>query len=98
MRIVKWSGQAKVDFVNTLGYLYQNWSEKEARVFIDEIKRLTYILEKGNVEFRKTKYRKLHVAVISEQISVYYRIHSIKRIEIVRVWDNRQKPSKLLKS
>lgn len=98
MRIVKWSGQAKVDFVNTLGYLNQNWSEKEARAFIDEIKRLTYILEKGNVEFRKTKFRKLHIAVISEQISVYYRIHSSRRVEIVRVWDSRQRPSKLLKS
>jgi plasmid stabilization system protein ParE len=98
MRIVKWSGQAKVDFVNILGYLYQNWSEKEARNFLTEIKRLTHILEKGNIEFKKSKFRKLHIAVITEQISVYYRIHSSKRVEIVRVWDNRQRPSKLLKS
>jgi len=96
MRIVKWSGRAKTDFVDILGYLYQHWSDREAQYFIDSIRKLTGILEKGDVEFRKTNKR-LHVAVASKHVSVYYQIHSSKRVEIIRVWDNRQKPSKLYK-
>lgn len=97
MRIVKWSGQSKVDFLNILGYLYQHWSDKEAQNFIYEIRSLTHLLEKGNVEFRKTRYASLHVAVISEHISVYYRVLSKAKVEIIRVWDNRQNPSTLYK-
>jgi plasmid stabilization system protein ParE len=90
MRIVKWSDQSKDDFINILGYLYQHWSDGEAQNFVYEIRKLMHLLETGTVEFRKTKKKKLHVAVISSQISVYYRVHSSKRVEIVRVWDNRQ--------
>jgi hypothetical protein len=97
MRIVKWSGQSKVDFVNMLGHLYQHWTEKEAQSFINEITKLTYILEKGNVEFKKIKNGKLHVAVISEYISVYNQVFSDSKVEFVRVWNNRQKPSRLIK-
>lgn len=96
-RIVKWSGRAKTDFVEILGYLYQHWSNKEAQYFIDSIRKLTVIIEKGNVEFRKINKR-FHVAVVSENVSVFYQIHSSKRVEIIRVWDNRQKPSKLYKA
>ncbi len=95
-RIVKWSGRSKVDFISILGYLNQYWSEKEAENFINEVRRLTNILENGNVEFRKTSNRKLHVAIISEQTSVYYRVTSKTKIEIVRLWDNRQKPLPVL--
>ena len=96
-RIVKWSDRAKTDFVDILGYLYQHWSDKEAQYFIDSIRKLIGILEKGNVEFRKT-VKKFHVAVVSEHISVFYQIHSSKRVEIIRVWDNRQKPLKFNKA
>lgn len=51
------------------------------------------ILKIGNIEFRKVRNRSFHVAVVSRQISVYYRIHTKGTVEIVRVWDNRQKPS-----
>lgn len=97
MRIVKWSGQAKTDFISILGFLYQNWSEKEAQNYSDAVYRLIRILEKGNIEFRKTRYSKLHAAIISKHISIYYRIHSKSRVEIIRIWDNRQNPSMLNK-
>jgi len=97
MRIVKWSGQARTDFISILGFLYQHWSEKEAQNYTDEVYRLIRILEKGNIEFRKTQYSKLHVAIISKHISIYYRIPSKSRVEIIRIWDNRQNPSMLYK-
>lgn len=98
MRKIIWSPKAQKDYAGIIDFLLQRWTLKEVQQFIDQVENTISILQQGTVEFRKTKYRKLHVAVISEQISVYYRIHSTKRIEIVRIWDNRQKPSKLLKS
>jgi len=85
MRIVKWSGIASSDFSSILGFIYMKWSEKEAQRFIDEIYRLIHILENGNVEFRKCRNPKLHIAVISEHISVYYRILTKNKVEITRI-------------
>lgn len=98
MRKIIWSPKAQKDYAGIIDFVLQRWTLKEVQQFVDQVENTIFILRIGNIEFRKTKYRKLHVAVISEQISVYYRIHSSKMVEIVRVWDNRQRPSKLLKS
>ena len=55
MRIVKWSGQAKTDFISILGFLYQNWSEKEAQNYTDEVYRL--ILNPQNVKNPVNRWR-----------------------------------------
>lgn len=98
MRKIIWSPKAQEDYAGIIDFVLQRWTLKEVQQFVDQVENTISILQIGNIEFRKTKYRKLHVAVISEQISVYYRIHSSKMVEIVRFWDNRQRPSKLLKS
>ncbi|HOO85586.1 MAG TPA: type II toxin-antitoxin system RelE/ParE family toxin [Prolixibacteraceae bacterium] len=96
MRRIIWSPKSQQDYSELIDYLLQNWTLKEVQQFVDKVENIVFILRKGNVEFKKTANRKLHVAVISEQISIYYRIHSSNRVEIVRLWDNRQKPSALL--
>ncbi|HCY42961.1 MAG TPA: hypothetical protein DHV48_16730 [Prolixibacteraceae bacterium] len=98
MRKIIWSPKAQKDYAGIIDFVLQRWTLKEVQQFVDQVVNTISILRIGNIEFRKTKYRKLHVAVISELISVYYRIHSSKMVEIVRFWDNRQRPSKLLKS
>ncbi len=98
MRKIIWAPKAQKVYAEIVDFLLQRWSLKEVQQFVDQVENTISILQKGNVEFRITKYGKLHVAVTSEKISVYYRIHSSKKVEIVRVWDSRQKPSKLLKS
>jgi plasmid stabilization system protein ParE len=97
MRIVKWSAEAKADFNSIPGFILQNWSEKEAEAYIDEIYKLVHIIENDNVDFKKTRFKNIRVAVISKQISIYYRIHSKSKVEIIRIWDNRQNPSKFYK-
>lgn len=97
MRKIIWSQKAQKDYAGTIDYLLQSWTLKEVQQFVDQVESVISIFQKGNVEFRKTQNGKLHVAVISEQISVYYRVSSSKRLEIVRVWDNRQNPSNLHK-
>ena len=98
MRKIIWSPKAQKDYAGIIDFVLLRWTLKEVQQFVDQVENTVSILRIGNIEFRKTKYRKLHIAVISEQISIYYRIHSSKMVEIVRVWDNRQRPSKLLKS
>ena len=95
MRKIFWSPRAQNDYSAIINYLLQRWSIKEVQQFVRQMEDTIHLLKIGNVEFRKTRNRKLHVAVISEQISVYYRIHSKGTVEIVRVWDTRQTPSKL---
>lgn len=97
MRRIIWSPKAQQDYSGLIDYLLQNWTLKEVQQFVDKVENIVFILRKGNIEFRESANRKLHVAVISKQISVYYRIHSSKSVEIVRIWDNRQKPSALYK-
>ena len=98
MRKIIWSPKAQKDYAGIIDFVLLRWTLKEVQQFVDQVENTVSILRIGNIEFRKTKYRKLHIAVIAEQISIYYRIHSSKMVEIVRVWDNRQRPSKLLKS
>jgi plasmid stabilization system protein ParE len=97
MRIVKWSTEAKADFNSILGFILQNWSAKEAENYMDEIYKLVHIIEKDNVDFKKTRFKNIRVAVLSKQISIYYRIQSKSKVEIIRIWDNRQNPKRFVK-
>lgn len=97
MRSIIWSPKAHKDFAKIIDYLFTEWTLKEIQKFIDQVEEAISILEKGNVDFRTSRFKTLHVAVISNQISIYYRIQSKNKVEIVRIWDNRQNPSKLIK-
>lgn len=97
MRRIIWSPRAQKDYARIIDYLLMHWTLKEIQKFVDQVEVVISILRKGNVEFRKTRYAKLHVAVISEHISVYYRVLPKAKVEIVRIWDNRQNPSMLIK-
>lgn len=37
MRTVRWNKLARLDYYENINYLLKNWSEKEARNFIDEV-------------------------------------------------------------
>ena len=97
MRRIIWSPQAHKDYDKIIDYLLVEWTFKEVQKFVEQVEEATSILKKGNVDFRTNRFKRLHVAVISSQISIYYRIHSKHKVEIVRIWDNRQNPSKLIK-
>jgi plasmid stabilization system protein ParE len=95
MRRIIWSPKAQKDYAKIMDYLLIEWTLKEVQKFIEQVEEVTSILMNGNVDFRTTQFKTLHVAVISNQISIYYRIHSKSKVEIIRIWDNRQNPSKL---
>ncbi|HKL34347.1 MAG TPA: type II toxin-antitoxin system RelE/ParE family toxin [Tangfeifania sp.] len=37
MRKIVWNNKARLDFYENIDYLLENWSEKEAQNFIDEV-------------------------------------------------------------
>jgi plasmid stabilization system protein ParE len=95
MRRIIWSPNAQKDYARIIDYLLKEWTLKEVQKFVEQIEDTISILEKGNIDFRTIRYKSLHVVVISNQISIYYRKHSKTKVEIIRLWDNRQNPSKL---
>jgi plasmid stabilization system protein ParE len=97
MRVIIWSPKAQKDYAKIIDYLLTEWTLKEVQKFIEQIEDIISILEKGNIDFKAIRYKSLHLVVISNQISIFYRIHSKAKIEIIHLWDNRQNPSKLYK-
>ena len=95
MRRIIWSPKAQKDYAKIIDHLLIEWTLKEVQKFVGQIEEVISILEKGNVDFRTIQYKSLYVAVVSNQISIYYRKHSKTVVEIIRIWDNRQNPSKL---
>lgn len=95
MRRIIWSPKAQKDYAKIIDYLLIEWTLKEVQKFVEQIEEAISILEIGNVDFRTIRYKSLHVVVVSNQISIHYRKHSKTKVEIIRIWDNRQNLSKL---
>jgi hypothetical protein len=95
MRTIHWNKLAVLDYYDNIDYLLQEWSEKEAQEFVDEVYNTEYILKQGNVDFQKTDMPEIKRCVICKQISLFYRIIDAKNIEFLRFWNNYQDNRKL---
>ena len=90
MRTVRWNKFGRLDYYQNISYLLQNWSEKEAQNFIDKVIEIETMLAKGNVDFQNTDREGIKRCVINKQISLFYRVHSEKHVELLRFWNNNQ--------
>jgi len=94
-RIIIWSPFAESDLDEILEYLIANWSNQVILDYLDLVDNL--IAQIGNqpkiypIINKKLKVRK---CVLTKQNSLYYR-ENRERIEILRIYDNRQNPKKL---
>ncbi len=95
MQII-WSELAENDFSIILEYLYENWNVKIVNKFIDIVDQLIFQISKNPSQFpiinQSTNIRK---CVITKHNSLYYRANKDK-IEILRIYDNRQNPNNLM--
>jgi plasmid stabilization system protein ParE len=98
MRKIIWSPEAKADFENNIDYLLQEWTDKEAQRFIDDVFEVLYMLQKSNVEFKLIGFKDIRAVTVCQQISLLYRLTKKNEVELVRFWDDRQNPEKLKKS
>ena len=90
MRTVRWNKHARLDYFKNIDFLLQNWSEKEAQNFIDTVFRIEFILANGQVEFQSTNRPDSRRCVITEQITLFYRIIDMNHVELLRFWNNYQ--------
>jgi len=95
MRAVRWNKLARQDYFENIDYLLQNWSEKEAQKFIDEVFEIERMLANGNVEFQNTDRTGIKRCVLNRQISMFYRVISNGDVEILRFWNNNQRVKNL---
>lgn len=95
MRKVLWNNQAKLDYFENIDFLLEEWSEKEAQKFIDQVYEIEFLLKQDNVDFQKTDFKGVNRCVVMEQISLFYRITDDKNIELLRFWNNAQNQRRL---
>ena len=95
MRKIVWNNKARLDFYENIDYLLENWSEKEAQNFIDEVTQVEYILSQGNVDFQKTDFVGVKRLVLRKQITLFYKISNEHQIEFLRFWNNYKDDKKL---
>lgn len=91
-----WSPLAENDFGNILEYLNEKWGEKVACQFIEITSDvLRQISEKPKLFPLSNKKMKIRRGVVTKHNSIYYR-ESATQIEILRIYDTRQDPDKLI--
>lgn len=95
MRNILWNNRAKLDYFENIDYLLDNWSEKEAQKFIDDVNHLEFLLKQGNVDFQNTDFKGVKRFVIRKQITLFYRIIDDNTIEFLRLWNNYKNDNKL---
>ncbi len=95
MRVIVWNKFAKNDYFSTIDFLLKEWTEKEAQKFIDRVDELLYFLGLGIVDFQETNYPGIKRCIIDQHITLFYKIVNVKKIELLRFWNNKQDHAKL---
>jgi len=91
-----WSSASENDFGVILEYLISHWNERVVLKFIDKIDNTVSLIAKNPKLFPIiNKDLKIRKCVITKHNTLFYRSVS-KNIEIVRLFDSRQNPNKLI--
>ncbi len=95
-REIVWSPAAEKDLENISEYLNNKWNSKVALSFINKIEKSTLLIS-NNPRIFSLINKKLGIrkCVVTKHNSLFYRENSSNRIEIIRLFDNRQHPKKL---
>lgn len=93
---VIWSPKAKKSFDKVIKYLTENWTEKEAKIFVQKTFPLIDLISKGNVKFRKSESKNICQVPITKQNLLLYKSNE-KKVELLLFFDTRQHPDKKLK-
>ncbi|MGI6522183.1 MAG: type II toxin-antitoxin system RelE/ParE family toxin [Fermentimonas sp.] len=92
---VKWTLSAENDFDLITDYLLENWSASVLQKFIEiteaSIQQISRFPTLFPIIYKKERVRK---CVLTKQNTLYYKIKD-SEIQILRIFDTRQNPSKL---
>ena len=95
---ITWTETARNDYFVIVDYLIENWGRKSARSFKSTVSRQLKLISKMPKMYPKTEARQnLRRCVVVKQVSMYYlEIGLDKEIIVVRFYDNRKNPDKLV--
>ena len=92
---IYWVNNAKDKLRNIYNFITKSWDKKIADEFIDKLNyKLNLLSYFPNIGQKSLKKKHLRRYIISEQISLFYKIDK-KKIIILTLFDNRQDPKKL---
>ena len=91
------SNRAISDLDQTLNYLLQNWTVKDARNFLNKLEELKDILTKNPLLFANYDMeRSIHKAVLTKHNIVFYQVDELNKIvHIITIFNVYQDPEKL---
>ena len=93
---ISWSTEAEETFNKNIEYLQQHWSKHVVENFFQRTLDVIDIISSEPLLFplHKTKGN-IHRCVVTEQISLYYKIVDRSNIELQTFWNVYQNPKKL---
>jgi plasmid stabilization system protein ParE len=94
----KWSEKSKDDFIQIIDYLLENWGKKSAKKFKETVFKTIELISMLPTIYPVTEYREnVRRCILVKQVSMYYQINeNNNEIFIVRFYDNRRDPDKLV--
>jgi len=88
---VEWSPKSRLDYIENIDYLLEQWTEKEVFSFNESIDYHIKLIKSGRISFTKTKYKNVFKVIIVRQITLFFAIVD-NTIRLLRFWNNYQNP------
>lgn len=93
---IVWSPLAENDLLQILDYLQENWNEEVTITFLEIIENLISQIGKNPKQFPLiNKGKQIRKCVLTKHNTLFYR-YSKNTIAILRIFDSRQNPDKLI--
>ncbi len=92
---ILWSEEALKNLKLIIGYLENNWTQKELTHFAQLLDKRLALIEHNPYAFPLIDdYSNLRRSVLTKQTSIYYQIIG-KNVRLITLFDNRQNPEQL---
>jgi plasmid stabilization system protein ParE len=92
--LITWSKEARKTFDDNIDYLLKEWTEREARNFINNAnQKIQSIVSNPKLYRRSEKNAHIRRATINKHIILYYRYFPIKKeVILLTFWNTSQNP------
>lgn len=95
LKNIKWSAVSKEDYHSVIDYLLEEWGEKSAETFIDDVTLCLYQIQRMPEIFPAFEDRKdVRFCVINKYIKLFYLIRPTEII-LITFFNTRKNPDRL---
>ena len=89
-----WTEESLENIKGIIKYLEDNWTEKEIKKFVRKLDHILNLIQNNPKLFPKADPINLRKAVVTKQVSLYYRIER-REVHLLSLFDTRQHPDRL---